>query len=217
IRRIIREEEPARPSTRIGTLDAAEQTTVARRRQSEPPKLIRQVRGDLDWIVMKCLEKDRTRRYETANGLAVDIQRHLSNEPVVARPPSAIYQLQKAWRRNRLVFTAAALIAATLIVGIAISSWQAIQAGRARNAEMKQRLAAQAAQQAEKQQRELAEKREAEVSRLLYIANMNVAQQAWDENNIARLRQILEDTRDSLYRGFEWYYRSEEHTSELQS
>src|ERR1035438_10093259 len=71
---------------------------------------------------------------------------------------------------------------------------------------MKQRLAAQAAQQAEKQQRELAERREAEVSRLLYIANMNVAQQAWDENNIARLRQILEDTRDSLYRGFEWYY-----------
>src|ERR1035438_4203280 len=168
MRRIIREEEPARPSTRISTLEAAEQTTVARRRQSEPPKLLHQIKGDLDWIVMKCLEKDRTRRYETANGLAVDIQRHLSNEPVVARPPSAIYQLQKAWRRNQLVFTAAALIAATLIVGIAISSWQAIQAGRARNAEIKQRLAAQAAQQAEKQQRELAERREADVSRLLY-------------------------------------------------
>jgi eukaryotic-like serine/threonine-protein kinase len=206
IRRTIREREPERPSTRLSTMLAADLTTVAGHRQVQPPKLIHLVRGDLDWIVMKCLEKDRTRRYETANGLAVDIQRHLSNEPVVARPPSAIYQLQKAWRRNQLVFTAAALIAATLIVGIAVSGWQAIQAGRARNAEIKQRLAAQAAQQAEKQQRELSERREAEVSRLLYIANMNVAQQAWDENNIARLRQILEDTRDSPYRGFEWYY-----------
>jgi eukaryotic-like serine/threonine-protein kinase len=206
IRRTIREREPERPSTRLSTMLAADLTTVAGHRQVQPPKLIHLVRGDLDWIVMKCLEKDRTRRYETANGLAVDIQRHLSNEPVVARPPSAAYRLQKAWRRNRLVFTAAALIAATLIVGIAISSWQAIEAGRARNAGKKQLLAAQAAQQAEKQQRELAERREAEVSRLLYIANMNVAQQAWDENNIARLRQILEDTRDSPYRGFEWYY-----------
>jgi hypothetical protein len=71
---------------------------------------------------MKCLEKDRARRYETANGLAADLKRHLENEPVLARPPSAAYKLQKAWRRNKLVFTAAALIAATLIVGIAISS-----------------------------------------------------------------------------------------------
>jgi WD40 repeat protein/serine/threonine protein kinase len=206
IRRIIREEEPLRPSTRLQALDAAEQTTVARHRQTDPPKLAYLIRGDLDWIVMKALEKDRTRRYETANGLAMDIQRHLNDEPVTARPPSAAYKLQKAWRRNKLIFTAAALIAATLMVGIAISSWQAIEAGRARNAEKEQRLAAQAAQQAEKQQRELAERREADVSRLLYIANMNVAQQAWDENNIARLRQILEDTRDSPYRGFEWYY-----------
>ena len=192
MRKIIREQEPVRPSTRFATLQGADLTTTAKRRSTDTTKLLHQLRGDLDWIAMKCLEKDRSRRYETANGLATDIQRHLNDEPVVARPQSAAYKLQKAWRRNRLAFTAAALIAVTLIVGIAVSSWQ--------------RLAAQAAQQAEKQQRELAERREAEVSRLLYVANMNVAQQAWDQNNIGRLRQILEDTRDSPYRGFEWYY-----------
>jgi WD40 repeat protein/serine/threonine protein kinase len=200
LQRIILEEEPERPSTRL------RQTKSLSKSPIPFSTLDSALSTDLDWIVMKCLEKDRARRYETANGLAADLERHLENEPVLARPPSAAYKLQKAWRRNKLVFTSAALIAATLIAGIAISSWQAIEAGRARNAAKKQLLAAQAAQQAEKQQRELAEKREAEVSRLLYDANMNVAQQAWDQNNIARLRQILQDTQDSPYRGFEWYY-----------
>ena len=81
VRRIIREEEPVRPSTRPQTLDAAEQTTVARHRQSEPPKLLGIIRGDLDWIVIKALEKDRARRYETANGLAADVQRYLKEDP----------------------------------------------------------------------------------------------------------------------------------------
>jgi eukaryotic-like serine/threonine-protein kinase len=206
MRKIIREQEPVRPSTRFATLQGVDLTTTAKRRSTDTSKLLHQLRGDLDWIVMKCLEKDRTRRYETANGLATDIRRHLSDEPVAARPPSAAYRLQKAWRRNKLLFTAAALVAASLIAGIAISSWQAIEAGRARNAEKKQLLAAQAAQQAEKQQRELAERREADVSRLLYVANMNMAQQAWDQNDIARLRQTLDDTQNSPYRGFEWCY-----------
>src|ERR1035438_2477844 len=131
MRRIIREEEPARPSTRISTLEAAEQTTVARRRQSEPPKLIRQVRGDLDWIVMKCLEKDRTRRYETANGLAVDIQRHLSNEPVVARPPTAAYQLMKFTRRHRAGLVVGSVIAGLLLASVVVSAWLAVRATRA--------------------------------------------------------------------------------------
>src|SRR3989440_4974312 len=86
MRRIIGEQEPARPSTRLSTLLAADLTIVARHRQAEPARLGTLLRGDLDWIVMKCLEKDRTRRYETANGLAMDLQRHLENEPVVARP-----------------------------------------------------------------------------------------------------------------------------------
>jgi eukaryotic-like serine/threonine-protein kinase len=99
MRRIIREQEPRRPSTRLSALEAAEQTTVAQRRHAAAPQLIHIVRGDLDWIVMRCLEKDRTRRYETANCLADDLQRHLANEPVVARPPSRLYRLQKLVQR----------------------------------------------------------------------------------------------------------------------
>jgi len=86
MRRIIREQEPLRPSTRLSTLGVAEQTAIAKHRHSEPPKLLGLIRGDLDWIVMKTLEKERTRRYDTANGLSDDIRRHLHNEPVVARP-----------------------------------------------------------------------------------------------------------------------------------
>src|SRR6266446_4500084 len=123
MRRTLREKEPERPSTRVGTLGADELTTTAKRRGLEPPKLVNLLRGDLDWIVMKCLEKDRARRYETANGLASDIQRHLSNEPVVACPPSAGYRFQKLVRRNKLAFGAAAGIATALVIGLAIATW----------------------------------------------------------------------------------------------
>jgi eukaryotic-like serine/threonine-protein kinase len=135
MRQIIRTKEPPRPSTRLSTLAAAELSTLARARRSEPPKLIHSVRGDLDWIVMKCLEKDRARRYETANGLAVDLQRHLHNEPVAARPPSKLYRFQKLVRRNKLVCVAAAAVAASLLFGI-IASMQ--EAARARRAEQQQ-------------------------------------------------------------------------------
>ena len=96
---------------KLSTLAAEEQTTTARSRQTDSPRLIHLVRGDLDWIVMKCLEKDRTRRYETANGLASDIERHINNEPVVARPPSQLYRFQKLVRRNKLAFAAASSVA----------------------------------------------------------------------------------------------------------
>src|SRR5207249_3733580 len=96
MRKTIREKEPVRPSTRLATLQGDERTTTAKRHAIEMPRLIHQLKGDLDWIVMKCLEKDRTRRYETANGIAADLRRHLNNEPVVARPPSAAYRFQKA-------------------------------------------------------------------------------------------------------------------------
>jgi serine/threonine protein kinase/tetratricopeptide (TPR) repeat protein len=123
MRRQIREKEPLRPSTRLSTMLAADLTAVAAHRHSAPPKLVHLVRGDLDWIVMKCLEKDRTRRYETASGLAADIQRHLSNEPVVARPPSNLYKFQKLVRRNKLAFAAASAVLAALIIGLAVSTW----------------------------------------------------------------------------------------------
>jgi len=128
VRRIIRDDEPARPSTKLETLDAVEQTTVATHRQSDPPKLAHLLRGDLDWIVMKALDKDRSRRYETANGLAMDIQRHLENEPILARPPSAAYRLQKAWQRHKTAFAVASLIAVVLVAATGISAWQAVRA-----------------------------------------------------------------------------------------
>ncbi len=131
MRRTICEKEPARPSTRLSTMVEAELTTTAKRRHIEPPKLIHLVRGDLDWIVMKCLEKDRARRYETANGLAADLRRQLANEPVVARPPSATYRFRKLVRRNQLAFTAAGAVLTALVIGLGVSLWQSIEKSRA--------------------------------------------------------------------------------------
>jgi serine/threonine protein kinase len=122
IRRVIREQEPVKPSTRLIKLADTELTTLAQHRQSEPTTLVRAVRGDLDWIVMKALEKDRTRRYATAYGLALDIQRFLSNEAVLARPPSKLYKLQKTAQRNKLLFTAAGVITLFLIAGLIVIS-----------------------------------------------------------------------------------------------
>ncbi|HEY4414219.1 MAG TPA: tetratricopeptide repeat protein [Verrucomicrobiae bacterium] len=121
IRRTIREQEPASPSTRLSTMLGADLSEIAHQRKTEVPQLLHSVRGDLDWIVMKALEKDRSRRYETANGFAADIWRHLNNEPVAARPPSSVYRLQKMVQRNRLAFTAAGAILLALAVGVAIS------------------------------------------------------------------------------------------------
>src|SRR5439155_20636082 len=118
MRRIIRDQEPMRPSTRLSTMLDADLTLAARHRQAEPARLSILVRGDLDWIVMKALEKDRARRYETANGLAMDIQRHLENEPVVARPPTTGYRFQKLIRRNKLAFAAGGAIATALVLGM---------------------------------------------------------------------------------------------------
>jgi len=111
ILRCIREIEPPKPSTRLSRLEQQEQTTTAQRRATEMPKLIRSLRGDLDWIVMKCLEKNRTRRYETANGVAQDIERHLKQEPVIARPPSTAYRVEKFVRRNKAMVGAVVAVA----------------------------------------------------------------------------------------------------------
>jgi len=123
IRQIIREQEPPRPSTRLSTLTGAELSVVATRRRSAAPKLIKMIRGDLDWIVIKSLEKDRTRRYDTVTGLANDITRHLEDETVVARPPSKLYRLQKTIQKNRVVFAAAAVVFVVLILGLGGSTW----------------------------------------------------------------------------------------------
>ena len=153
-----------RPSTRLSTMLGGELSTAARQRQTEPPRLIHLVRGDLDWIVMKCLEKDRARRYETANGLAADIHRFLANEPVVARPPSAIYRLQKAFHRNRLSFLAGGAIALALFMGAGASAWEARQA-RAESARAHNNL---------------------------YAAQMIAAGAALEEGNLAQTRHWLD-------------------------
>ncbi len=139
IRRAIREQEPPKPSTALHTMAAAARTTIAQHRQADGAKLMGLIRGDLDWIVMKALEKDRTRRYETANGLAADLKRHLSHEPVLACPPSAKYRLQKAFGRNKLLFTSAGAVAIALVLGMLVSSWQMLVARRARQGEAEQR------------------------------------------------------------------------------
>jgi serine/threonine protein kinase len=119
--RMIREVEPPKPSTKISSSD--ELPSLAAKRKLEPAKLSRLVRGDLDWIVMKCLEKERGRRYETANGLALDVQRYLADEPVLATPPSAGYRLRKFARRHKGKLVIAALVGLALLFAAGSFSW----------------------------------------------------------------------------------------------
>jgi eukaryotic-like serine/threonine-protein kinase len=128
--RLVREEEPPRPSTRLSTTD--ELPAIAARRNLEPKKLSGTVRGELDWIVMRSLEKDRNRRYETANAFALDVQRYLADDPVQACPPSAGYRLRKFYRRNRSEVVAAAVVAVALVLGLIGTTGGLIWADRER-------------------------------------------------------------------------------------
>jgi eukaryotic-like serine/threonine-protein kinase len=132
MRRTLREREPTTPSSKLRTLAGEELAKTAMRRHVEPPQLLSQLRGDLDWIIMKALEKDRNRRYETANALAMDVRRYLDHEPVGARPPNRIYRLQKLVRRNRIVFASGAAVVVALIVGLGTSTWLLVRESRLR-------------------------------------------------------------------------------------
>ena len=156
MRRMINEEDPVRPSTRLGAMTKDDLTTVARKRASQPPQLIHSVRGDLDWIVMKCLQKNRARRYETANELAMDIEHHLRDEPVLARPDTRAYRAAKFVRRHRAGVTFASLIAVALVAGLTGTLTQTRRATRnAAVAEAQRRRADEAARTA-KEQRDFA-------------------------------------------------------------
>jgi len=122
MRHVVREVEPVRPSTRLSTMSRSELIQVCRHRHAESSPLIRHLRGDLDWIVMMALEKDRMRRYKTANSLALDVRRFLTGETVLARPPSKLYKAQKLVLRNKLLFAATGTIAALLIAGVIVMS-----------------------------------------------------------------------------------------------
>jgi WD40 repeat protein/serine/threonine protein kinase len=217
MRRTIREREPLTPSTLLDTMLDAERTTTARRQQSEPARLASLIRGDLDWIVMKALEKDRTRRYDTANDLAMDVQRHLSDEPILARPPSRLYRFQKLVRRNKLAAIAAGAVAAALVLGLALSTWQYLEKSSAYQrvlaAEAEQRVLREAAQQAqatEAQLRRQAEAQELAARRRAYAADMNLVQQALAANNLGRAQEVLNAHRplpgQTDLRGWEWRY-----------
>jgi len=227
MQRIIAEEEPEKPSTRLTheLVAAARQSAadsrkeiggaLTSRRYSRIKETIALVRGDLDWTTMKCLEKDRRRRYETANELAADLKRHLNDEPVSAVAPSAAYRFQKAWRRNKLVYSAGAAVFAALVIGISVSVWQAKQAVRARK--QAERAESARALEADNARRErdiarVAEARadgEAEANRLnLYAADMTAAQLALNNLNYGMTRQLLDKHRPTGnqkdLRGFEW-------------
>jgi WD40 repeat protein/serine/threonine protein kinase len=220
--RLIKEEEPPRPSVRLST--SGELAKVAAARRTDPAKLSRLVRGELDWVVMKCLEKQRARRYDSAAGLARDIERYLKHEPIEARPPSAGYRFGKFARRHKVALTTAALVAAALVLGTVLSAWQALRAMAAEATALRNERAAQAQKQDADRARAAADLAKAEAEtrrdelaavngtlrRARYVADMNLAHHAWAENNLMRTRQLLELHRpgpgEPDLRGFEWHY-----------
>jgi WD40 repeat protein len=199
--RIIKEEEPPRPSMRLSASETL--PIIAANRKTEPARLNRAVRGDLDWIVMMCLEKDRARRYETASTLAADVERYLNDEPVQACPPAWGYRLRKLVRRQRGPVLAGLLVILALLSGTTASVWQAVRATRAEGALRDERDLA-------IQQRDRAETADLDSRRRTYAAQMNLAAEAWESGNPARVLQLLEGQRpgpeDRDLRSFEWYY-----------
>ena len=187
MRRTIRETDPLRPSVRLSALAAANRTQVARQRNTEPPELIQTLRGDLDWLVMKCLEKDRTRRYETANDLALDVHRHLDCKPVEARPPSNLYRFRRLVRRNKLAVGAVTIISLLLVVGAIVSAWEA-------GVQKRLRLAAQEAQG----RAETAANQSREVARFLESMLEGVSPSVAKEHDTTILRHILDQTAGQL-------------------
>jgi eukaryotic-like serine/threonine-protein kinase len=190
LRRIIREEEPAKPSTRISTLGAAANTASANR-QSDPKRLSRLCRGELDWVVMKALEKDRNRRYETASAFAADVLRYLHDEPVQAGPPGAGYRLRKFVQRHRGPVLAAAAVLLALVAGIVGMTAGLMEAWRQQDLK----------EQARKDEAKL----RLETEWLLYASRINLAQQAWENNNAALAYHYLDACRRD-FRGWEHDY-----------
>ena len=190
ILRMIQEEEPPKPSTRLS--DSGEAlASISAQRHMEPAKLTKLVRGELDWIVMKRLEKDRNRRYETANGFAADVQRYLNDETVQACPPSAWYRFRKFARRNKAVFAIASVVAVAVLLAVAVLAtstvliaW-ALQAETEANGELENAL--------ERERRES------------YFQRIALAHRELLEDNLLQAEELL-DQCPADRRAWEWYY-----------
>ncbi|MEX2168052.1 MAG: protein kinase [Pirellulales bacterium] len=185
MRRIIQELDPLRPSARISTLKADALTSLSENRQVEPELMRRQMKRDLDWIVMKALEKDRGRRFQSATALIEDIEAFLRNDPVTARPPTRRHLLAKFARRHKLVLAATCAVIVTLVGGISVSLWQANRAFRAQRT-------ADSSLIKEKQARAAVVTREASLRRELYAGDMADAWQAWNDGEIDRAKAVLD-------------------------
>jgi len=201
MRAVLRKEEPKTPSTRVSSLNAEASTRLIECFRSDAATLGRKLRGDLDWITLKAMEKDRMRRYQTAHALAEDIERHLSDEPVLAGRPGTLYRFQKLVRRNQGVFAAVAVVTAVLVLGALVSTWQAVRATRAEREQRRLREDAIAAQKVAlaAQEKETA---------LRYAADMSLAQQALAADDLGRARRLLEAHRPAPgdVPGWEWRY-----------
>ena len=200
IQRIIREIEPSKPSTKLGNMladDLESGTQAAERTKLDLLSLCRHLRGDLDWITMKALEKERSRRYGSASDLASDIRRYLDNEPVTASPPSAGYRVRKFVRRNRTGVIFAGVVVGILVLGVVGSLTGWLSALRARDAE---RLAAKQAKESAK----LAEQQATILRKKLYNKSIALAARKYESYDIGSVKALLEECPVDL-RAWEWY------------
>ncbi len=234
--RIIREENPPAPSTRLTS--SAMLASLSANRSTEPRKLSLFLRGELDWIVMRAMEKERNRRYETPNAFAEDIQRFLNQEAIVARPASSAYRLKKFTQRNWATVMTGSIVAATLLLGFTASTWLAIRESRARRVATisaqeanqqrelalsnqqeanRQRNAAEQAADQEAAQRKIAEQRQIDAQtsseklrHALYASNMNLVQSSWNNQQFFQVEMLLNAQQkkegEPDLRGWEWHY-----------
>jgi WD40 repeat protein/serine/threonine protein kinase len=217
MRRIIREDEPPRPSARLSTMQQGRLSSIAEQRGLEPRRLRQHLRGELDWIVMRALEKDRNRRYESANAYAADVQRFQKDEQVLACPPSVGYRLRKFARRNKAAVLATVLVTGAMLLGLALSLWKYADEREARHeADYHREQAETNADEAQRQTaaavhaRQDAEGQRNSAYQNLYHADMRLGLVDWNAGNLGRLTQKLwthvPKPGDTDHRCWEWYY-----------
>ena len=186
MRRMIREQEPRRPSMAVRDVEYEVTSAISECRSATPQKLVDSLRGELDWVVMKALEKDRDRRYESASALADDIERYMGNQPVVAKPASAIYRIQKFAQRNRSLAASLAVLACAIVAIVLVTVAFSIRSQRMQR----------------------------ETARRLYSAEMMQAAAAWEANDYGSLSNFLRSTMPQPdlpdFRGWEWYFLDEQ-------